>query len=223
MNKLIYKIIPVLLVLFMSCEQDNETEGVSRVTFYNDIEFIGDENMIVDQGGSFVDPGAIAFEGETDVTDQITVSGTVDTNTIGYYQVEYNIVNVDGFGKSIVRNVFVAPADRSTSDIYAGTYTGVVSTGTHTDVTTITHLGDGLYYCTDFIGGRYNIGFGYGPVYKLSGYFYVNGDGQSFGALIVNSVWGPWDVFDPTLTGTTFHHLISSGGGTKRDVTLIKQ
>jgi len=222
MNKLIYKIIPVLFVLFISCEE-NDTEGVSRITFYNDIELNGAENFIVEQGASFTDPGAIASEGETDVTDKIVVSGNVNTSVVGYYPVTYNIKNIDGFAKSITRQVFVLPTTRSKSDIYEGTFTGDVSTGTHADATEITHLGNGLYHCSDFIGGRYNIGFGYGPVYKLHGYFYVNGDGLSHGALVVNSVWGNWDISTPTLSGTTFSHGISFGGGTVRDVILIKQ
>lgn len=223
MNKLIYKILPVLLlVLFISCEDDT-TEGISRVTYYNDIELTGDENYVVNIGDTYVEPGATATEGDEDVTANLVISGNVDTSTVGYYTVTYSIKNVDGFPKKATRNVFVLPANRSKSDIYTGTYTGVVSTGTHTDATEITHLGDGLYFCSDFIGGRYNIGFGYGPVYKLSGYFYVNGDGLSHGSLIIDSVWGPWDMFTPTLTGTTFKHSVSSGGGTKRTVTLIKQ
>lgn len=224
MKKYINKIIPVVFTLlaFTACES-TDTEDISRITYFNDIELVGAENYIVEQGASYSEPGAIAFEAETEVTDQVVISGNVDTSTPGLYTVKYNIENKDGFEKSITRNVFVLPADRSKSDDYAGTYTGEVSTGTHTDVTVITHLGDGLYYCTDFIGGRYNIGFDYGPLYKLDGYFYVNGDGLSHNALIINSVWGPWDMHNPSLSGTTFSHGVSSDGGTIRDVILIKQ
>ncbi|WNH08082.1 immunoglobulin-like domain-containing protein [Thalassobellus suaedae] len=223
MKKIFYNItFAMVIALFASCE--GETTGdVSRITFFNEIELVGSENFIVEQGTSFSDPGAIASEAEVDVSDKIVVSGTVDASTVGYYPVSYSIENKDGFKKTISRNVFVLPSDRSKSDIYAGTYTGEVSTGTHPDVTIITHLGDGLYYCTDFIGGRYNIGFGYRPVYKLDGYFYVNGDGLSHGALIINSVWGPWDFHNPSMSGTTFSHGVSSGGGTIRNVILIKQ
>lgn len=223
MNKLIYKILPVLFVLLVSCEQDDTTEGVSRITYYNDIELVGDENYVVNAGESYIEPGAIASENDVDVSENVVISGNVDTSVIGFYTVTYKIVNVDGFAKQITRNVFVVPTDRSTSEIYAGTYTGVVSTGTHPNATIIKHLGNGLYYADDFIGGRYNIGFAYGPAYKLSAYFYVNKDGLSYGTLIVNSVWGPWDVHNPSLAGTTFHHGISSDGGAVRDVTLIKQ
>lgn len=224
MNKFINKIIPViLLVLLISCEQEDSTEGVSRITYYNEIELIGDANYVVNVGDAYVEPGAIATENDVDVSENIVITGNVDTSKAGYNVVNYAIKNVDGFEKQITRNVFVLPTDRSTSEIYVGTYTGVVSTGTHPDATTISYLGNGLYYASDFIGGRYNIGFGYGPAYKIPAYFYVTGDGLSYGTLLTSSPWGPWDVFTPTLTGTTFKHSISSGGGTKRSVTLIKQ
>jgi len=224
MKKFIYKIIPVVLILttFISCDK-NDTLGVSRITYYNEIELIGEENYVVNNGAPYVELGAVATENEEDVSENIVITGNVDTSTNGYYTVSYAIKNVDGFSKVITRNVFVMPSDRSTSEIYVGTYTGEVSTGTHPNVTEITHLGDGLYFCSDFIGGRYNVGFGYGPVYKLSGYFYVNGDGLSHNALIINSVWGPWDMHNPSLAGTTFSHGVSSGGGTIRTVKLIKQ
>jgi len=224
MKKFIYKIIPVVLIFitFISCDK-NDTLGVSRITYYNEIELIGDENYVVNNGDAYVELGAIATENEEDVSENIEITGDVDTSTNGYYSVSYSIKNVDGFSKVITRNVFVLPKDRSKSNIYVGTYTGEVSTGVHTNATEISHLGNGLYYCTDFIGGRYNIGFGYGPVYKLSGYFYVNGDGLSHNALIINSVWGNWDMHSPTLSGTTFSHGVSIGGGTIRSVKLIKQ
>lgn len=224
MKKYINKILPVLFVIFFSCEEDNTTEGVSRITYYNDIELIGDKNYIVEQGSPYIEPGAKASEGDTDVTDNIVISGTVDENTVGYYSITYGIENVDGFAKSIVRNVFVLPTARTKSEIYVGTYTGVVSTGTHEDATTITHLGDGLYFTDDIIGGRYNIGFGYGPVYKLYAYFYINADGTNFDTLLIyNDIWGEWDLSTPSLTGTTFSHGVSIGGGDVRDVVLNKQ
>jgi hypothetical protein len=222
MKKYIYKILPILFVIFFSCDEDLTTEGVSRVTFYNDIELLGEETQVVDQGTAFVDQGAIATEGDADVTENIEVSGTVDHTTVGYYPVTYNIKNVDGFAKSIVRNVFVLPVDRSTSDIYVGTYTGDVSNGTHADASVISYLGDGLYFADDFIGGRYTIGRGLPPNYKISAYFYVNGDGLSYEALLTDSPWGPWGVLNPTLTGTTFDHQVQNGTFVT-PVVLIKQ
>lgn len=224
MKKILNLILPILFVTsFISCEDSMSTDNISRITYFNDIELVGEENYIIDLGATYNEPGARAFEGDKEVTDQIEITGSVDESTVGLYVVTYNIENVDGFKKAITRNVFVLPADRSTSDVYTGTYTGEVSTGVHVDATEIKHLGNGLYSCSDFIGARYNVGFGYGPVYKLPGFFYVDGDGLGFDALIINSVWGPWDIHTPSLSGTTFKHGVSNSGGTIRDVILIKQ
>lgn len=210
MKKHIYKIIPVLFVIFFSCQEDS-TEGVSRITYYNDIELIGDADYIVEQGTAFVDPGAIASENEEDVSENIEVVGSVDHTTVGHYPISYNIKNVDGFAKSITRNVFVLPTTRSKSEMYVGTYTGVVSNGTHADATVISHLGNGLYFADDFIGGRYTIGRGLPPNYKISAYFYVTGDGTNYEALLTDSPWGPWGVIDTSLSGTTFDHDVQNG------------
>lgn len=230
MKNIYIKIIPVFMLLFVACTQDDETEGVSRTTFYNDIYLEGNAEMVLTVGTPYVEPGATAFEGELEVTENLEISGEVDHTSVGLYQVDYNIVNVDGFPKTVSRNVFVLPADRysdNTSDEkYAGTYTGEVSTGSHPDATVITHIGNGLYECSDFIGGRYNYGFAYGPAYKLSGYFYVNAAGTEHTAVVINSVWGVWNMSTPSISGTTFSHGVAYGatpGSAIRDVVLIKQ
>ncbi|MDO6738948.1 immunoglobulin-like domain-containing protein [Wenyingzhuangia sp. 2_MG-2023] len=223
MKKIINYIIPMITVLFLSsCEQDLDTEDISRITYYNEIELVGDEIYVIEQGSTYVEPGAIAFEDEADVTENIIISGDVDTSTPGHYLVSYNIVNVDGFAKTITRNVFVLPTDRKISDEYSGSYTGENSAGSFTEACTISHLGDGLYYCDDLIGGRYNIGYDYGAAYKIPGYFYITSDGTSYEALLTSSPWGPWGVIDPILDGTKFSHYMQSGTF-QTPSTLIKE
>ncbi|GAA4948775.1 hypothetical protein GCM10023314_22580 [Algibacter agarivorans] len=221
MKKILYNLTLVMLVFFVSCEGES-TGDVSRITFFNDIELVGAEIFIVEQGSSYSEPGAIASEAETDVTDQIVISGVVDTSSSGHYLITYNIANKDGFEKSITRHVFVLPTDRSKSEDYVGTYTGDVSNGTFSDATNISHLGDGLYYADDFIGGRYVQGRGLPPIYKITAYFYVSGDGTTYEALLTDSPWGPWGVLNPTLNGTTFTHDLQSGTF-QTPVVLIKQ
>jgi hypothetical protein len=225
MNKLIYKILPVLFVLIISCEQDDTTDGVSRITQYNDIELIGDQIIVLSQGTAFVDPGVIAFEGEEDVTEKVEVSGSVDNTEIGYNELSYNIVNKDGFAKTITRTVLVVPSSVSSID-YSGTYTGVVSTGTHLNATVITKIANGVFEASDFFGGRYNIGYGYGPAYRLKTYFYVNADNTTYTSLWNNSPWGPWFFINMKVSGTTFSHKVISTPDPASfgfDVTLIKQ
>ncbi len=209
MKKIIKYILPVCaLFMFTACEPDYETEGVSRITYFNDIELIGEDNLVVEQGGTYTEPGAKAFEDETDVSDQVVISGNIDVNTVGDYTVSYYIENVDGFGKTITRKVFVLPADRKISDEYDGKYTGTNSTGVYPSAVTITHLGEGLYYCTDLIAARYEKGFEYGSAYRIPGYFYINTAGTEYYGLTTSSPWGEWTVANGTLSGTTFDHFL---------------
>ncbi|PCH76605.1 MAG: hypothetical protein COB98_05770 [Flavobacteriaceae bacterium] len=224
MNKHIYKILPVLFVLFMtSCEQEDDTEGVSRITYYNDIELIGDNVIVIKQGTPYSEQGVIAFEGEEDVTANVETSGSVDHTTTGFYEIQYDIVNKDGFAKNISRSVFVVPAVVSDLDV-TGTYTGDVNTGVHKDVTNISKIANGLFLSDDFFGGRYNIGKGYGKSYRLKTYFYINPDNTTYTALWSDSPWGPWGIVNTNITGTTLSHKVeASPGGFGFNVTLIKQ
>ena len=38
---------------------------------------------------------------------------------------------------------------------------------------------------------------------KLSGYFYVNAAGTEHTAVVINSVWGVWNMSTPSISGTT--------------------
>jgi len=223
MNKHIYKLLPVLFVLFMACEQEDENEEISRVTFFNDIEFVGPDIVVLTKGTPYTEQGVIAFEGDEDVTDKVVTSGTVDHTTVGFYEISYDIVNVDGFAKNITRSVFVIPVEVSSLDV-SGTYTGDVSTGQHEDASNITKVSNGLFLCDDFFGGRYNLGFGYGSAYRLKTYFYINADNITYTALWTNSPWGPWGVVNSNISGSTLSHRVEvAPGGFGFDVILIKQ
>ena len=61
------------------------------------IELNGDEEMTVNVGSTFKDPGAKAKNGDgKDISDKIKIEGEVDTKTPGTYRVYYSI------GKAIV-------------------------------------------------------------------------------------------------------------------------
>ena len=51
MKKLIYKIIPVLIVgLLFSCNNDSANEGISRITIYPTLELNGDADVFINTG-----------------------------------------------------------------------------------------------------------------------------------------------------------------------------
>jgi len=64
--------------------------------------------MEVEVGDTFTDPGATASdERDGDITDQIVVSGTVNTGLVGTYPIEYRVTNSLGYESSTNRIVEV--------------------------------------------------------------------------------------------------------------------
>src|SRR5690606_32354650 len=101
MRRYIWALVASIVVL-QGCEK-LETEGVSFETQFVDIELNGDPYVSVVLGEEFVDEGAVAKEGEEDR--EVTVSGNVNINTVGVYEVVYSAVNQDGYPGSVTRRV----------------------------------------------------------------------------------------------------------------------
>lgn len=223
MKKILIKILPILLLIFSACDPDLSTEGVSRITYYNDIELVGDASVYIPVGSTYTEQGAIAFEGEEDVTENIQISSTVDASNVGLYSVTYTIVNTDGFEKSISRSVFVHPASDSGID-YSGTYLGEVRGETIDGGCIITKLAPSMYVASDFFGGSYCCGVrDYGLAYRLKTYFYVSDDNTTYTNLGNTSPWGPWQVLNPGISGGTILTHTVEQDGFSFDVKLVKQ
>jgi hypothetical protein len=148
MKKNIY-IIPILLMvltLFWGCEKELDTEGISRVTSFADIQVNGEELAIVTLGQPYTDAGATATENGQSVT--VNMQGAVDVNTPGIYTITYSATNSDGFPNSASRLVAVLPPlpDEVKNMDLSGQY---VRTG---NIATVTKLADGLYYMNNVAG-----------------------------------------------------------------------
>lgn len=85
----------------------------------------------------------------------------------------------------------------------SGSYTGSVDLGEFSKATSITKVSTGVFYATDFFGGRYAIGRSYGSAYSLRTYFILKAD-NTLQALSTNSPWGPWAVLDGLFVEETF-------------------
>ncbi len=201
----------LVVVMLTSCE-DKETEGISRLTEYADIKLVEGDVVTLTVGETFVEPGYTAFEGETEITDDVVVSGTVDGDNIGAYTITYAAVNEDGFPKQVSRLVLVIPSDLSTIDL-TGSYMGRVALGDFEKAANISKIEDGVFYSSDFFGGRYAIGFDYGSAYSLKTYFVLNAD-NTYTALSTSSPWGPWDIIGGTYdeATNTLSHAVDQGG-----------
>lgn len=206
-----YSLILISVLFFFACEK--ETEGISRVTFYTDLQLEGSAEMSVKQGETYVEPGYIAIENDEDVTDKVQVNGTVNTSIPGAYSLSYVATNLDGFTKTVNRLVIVVPADASNIDV-TGTYKGQrVGRGEAADACVISSLSNGVFKATDFFGGYYNLVAGYGSAYSLLTYFYITPENE-VKALSTNSPWGPWEIrngiFNP-LTNVFTHTAYQDG------------
>jgi hypothetical protein len=185
MNRILKYGLPVIAAVGLaSCNADKETEGVSRITYYCDLELKGAPTIIANVGTPYAEPGYIAKEAETDVTAKVTVSGAVNTAVPGMYKLTYSVSNQDGFPKTAVRTVIVA--DATSSALESGLYT-VASTSDRNGTTAygkdftilIYQQSPGVFYISDFLGGWYEQRAGYGGSYAMIGTFSFDGSNLS--------------------------------------------
>ena len=108
-----------LTLVFAMTGCSEAEEGLVKVTHYATFQLNdADANNVtlVALGDEYVDPGCVCMEGDTDISDKVQVSGTVDTSVMGVYYVTYSAENVDGFASSATRTVAVydpASTDRN--------------------------------------------------------------------------------------------------------------
>ena len=133
-----YLIAVFAIYAFSGCAKTEEFDntdtkvGQSRVTFFVDLKLNGPAAVSIVKNGSFTDPGATATENGKPVT--VTIGNELNKSVPGYYQVTYSATNVDGFTKTITRDIFVLPAAEAPgvdlSDSYSLTGADLVSTFT---------------------------------------------------------------------------------------------
>lgn len=82
----------------VSDAQGNRAEAV-RDIFYDDpippeLKLLGDGDIVIAEGGTFKDPGYIAADNvDGDISDRVTVEGTVDTSKKGKYTLTYTVAD----------------------------------------------------------------------------------------------------------------------------------
>jgi len=181
----LYKYCLIIISLFLlltACDKD--TEDISRVTYYPELELKGSTVLVMEAGNSFQEAGYVATLEGNDVSNDVVISGNLDVNKPGKYTVNYTITNVDGISKQLSRTVYVS--DKTESALKSGIYTvtadshrdasgAIVSYGREFSVV-INQVEPGVFYTSDFLGGWYEYRAGYGPTYALTGTFKLNTD-----------------------------------------------
>ncbi|WP_274473809.1 immunoglobulin-like domain-containing protein [Mangrovimonas aestuarii] len=176
-----YKIVFLFAVVisFSACQTD-DSEDVSFVTEYAVFEY---EPEIVLELGSTFEPSAVATQGGTPL--EVIVSGDVDTNTVGVYDVAYSAVNSDGFEASAFQKVVVHDPSIVGTDVSGNIVDA--NNGSRTGIITLVEGTTSIFYCTDF---------GFAGNFPM--YFQMDGDVISeipqvypFGATSVELTYSP--------------------------------
>lgn len=72
------------------------------------LSLVGSSNINIEAGTTYTDPGANANDNEDgDLTSQIIITGSVDSNTLGVYSIIYSVTDSDGNTTSLTRFVNV--------------------------------------------------------------------------------------------------------------------
>lgn len=150
-------VLALSLVLATSCTKELETADLSRTTFFADMTMAGEEVIFHPLGGAFNDPGVTATENGGDIP--VSVSGSVDVNTPGFYTISYSATNSDGFSSALTRTIIVYEIGDIVG-IYEGTRVdsegGLVLVSTNPA---------GGYFVSDLLAGYYEFGRSYGVAY----------------------------------------------------------
>jgi hypothetical protein len=223
-----------------SCDEDSE--GVSRITHYPVITLNGDDQLFIDKGAEYTEPGGVALEGESEITLDVDYTGTyftgpvsnIDTSIPDVYSATYTAINKDGFPGVATRTIYVAGQGDLTTNL-EGLYTatvvrnGVVSPQyQNLEYVIIAKTGANTYQLSDGIAGYYDLGRLYGPGYAaLDATFTANNiatDNFTFGpAFGVGAFGGVATItsMDVNEVTKTIHYVVEWDAGPYTfDITL---
>jgi hypothetical protein len=173
MNKLLIYIMVAAAVL-AGCNNDLETEGISRITYFPEFQLEGEDLYFLDEGEPFVDPGVTVLEQGAEIPFTSTYVGRYSGysgSTIGsesdQYTLTYNAVNKDGFAASATRTIIaVNTGDLVTSIEGAYISNPVRINGVSYDpsVVLIWEVSPNVYEISCSVGGFYADGRGDGDI-----------------------------------------------------------
>ena len=88
------------------------------------LTLIGDSEINLEYGDTFVDPGVNATDIEDgDLTNSVVVTGTVDDSTLGTYNLVYEVTDSDGYIDTVNRTVNIIDTEKPTITIADGAAT----------------------------------------------------------------------------------------------------
>ena len=110
------------VVYYTVTDEAGNTATAEREIVYEDrqgptIELDGGDQMIIATGTSFTDSFTATDDVDGDITDQVEVSGTVNTDETGSYTLTYKVTDSSGNTTTMERTVKVVKADEITDKV----------------------------------------------------------------------------------------------------------
>ncbi len=175
----------ILIALGFGCN-DKDIPTTSRITYFPDFIFEGENRYDIGCGESFTLPPTRVEEEGTEIDFNTSISGLYFNQTDGgtlvnseipdLYSVEYSAVNKDGFEGTAERIVNVKPCNGDLVTSIEGSYHSTVLRGGKADPQYenlgpiyLADLGDNVYGISHAVGGYYDYGRGFGSGYSAYG------------------------------------------------------
>jgi len=140
MKKIFYFLLAIVAI---SCS-DTSTDNVSKVTFYPVMTLNGDRTIVLNQGDTYTELGAVSLAGSDELP--VTITGTVNTSVPNVYKLTYTSVNVDGFSVTLTRAIVVLSTAPSTINLEGA----FIRNGAN--INNVTKLSDRKYTCDNATG-----------------------------------------------------------------------
>jgi len=211
MKKILFNLALCALALgFSSCNDDNDELTDSFVTHYAEINLVGGDFIELPIGTPYIELGYSASEEGEDVTDAISVSGSVDSQNPGLYELEYSFTNKDGFASSVTRTVAVC--DQSITTDISGSY--ILQRGSYRNyngdivpfdgyTVRVTKAAPGIFYVNDMLASWYRKKAGGGSSYAMTGYIMLDADNN---ITLISSYVRAWGDSADYLEGYAIDH-----------------
>jgi Domain of unknown function (DUF5011) len=187
-----------MAICLVSCNKynfnyPNGTVAGSKIVYFPIVTLKGNNAMSVVKGTTFTDPGVDATVNGTSVS--VTTTGSVNSNQVGLYVLNYTAANAQGYSASVQRIVVVIPSAETPGVDLSGDYAAIG--GAPADAT-ITKIDQGLYYTTNCWGG--------GSTVVIPAYF-ISTDGSTL--IIPEQTSGGVGRIETTANGTYSAGLIT--------------
>jgi hypothetical protein len=177
--KKLFLYMSLVAATLVGCNNDLESEGLSRITYFPDFILTGDDLYVVDMDDSFTEPGITVEEKGTvipftfEYTGRYTgYSGSTIGTDLDQYILTYSAINSDGFPATRSRIIARIPTGDFVTSIEGAYLASIVRVDGETFediVVLVTQVEPGVYEISCALGGFYSDGRGLGDDFLVHG------------------------------------------------------